>query len=274
MILTALLDNSAVSFALWGASVNASEAAPLATARFAAHVTRTADEYAALLFAVLSKKAPDADVKTVMLASVVPAMTDELRRAVGLLFPDAVCLTVGAGLRTGLTIRTQAPAEVGADLVAMAAGGLMKCKPPFLVLSASAVTTLCAVCEEQDKPAFLGCAILPGVVTSVDALKKGTAQLTSVAPQPPVHAIGKSTAESIRSGVVLGHVAAIEGLIASFEREIGKGGLPLVLTGEECELVVPLLSRDALFDAELAHRGLLSLAQQNRDKSGNPPKRG
>ena len=271
MILTALLDNSAASFALFEGE---KDAALLATARFATHVTRTADEYAALLLSVLSKKAPDAKVEIVMLASVVPAMTDELRRAMGMLFPDAVCLTVGAGLRTGLTIRTQTPAEVGADLVALAVGGLTLYKPPFLVLSASAVTTLCAVGEEQGHPAFLGCAIMPGVASAVDALKEKTAQLTSVAPQAPQKAIGKSTTESIRSGVVLGHAAAIDGLIAHFERELSSGALPLVLTGEECELVAPLLSRDAICDAELAHKGLLSLALQNRDKRGNPPKRG
>ena len=274
MILTVSGDNSIVSFALFEKGQEPHCAAPLSVFRVAAVPLRTADEYAVLLSSMIDRLPEKPTVQIAMIASVVPALTQELCRAIKLLLPQTACLTLGAGLRSGLTIRTETPADVGADLVAMAAGAAALQKPPFLVLHCGAVTTLSAIGEEKNGPAFLGCSILPGPSLGLDALKNRAALLPTVLLSRPRRAIGSTTGDSIRSGLLLGHAAAIKGLIAHFERELGGEKMPVIATGEEAELLLPLLEHDIRFDEQLTHRGLYRLALLNSKKSGNPPKRG
>ena len=274
MILTATIGNRILSFALFEKGQDPCSIQPITTVQLAAQPPRTADEYAALLGEMLMKKANAVAIDGAILASVVPPLTDEIRRALRLLYPQLPCLTVGAGLRSGLTIRTDAPAELGADLVATAAGALALCKPPFLVLDCGAVTTLSAVGKGKNAPEFLGCAILPGPPLCVDALKIHAAQLPHVALSTPHCAIGTNTGDSVRAGLLLGQAAAVEGLAARFAKEMGEDALPLIATGEGVELFLSTSSLAVRHDAHLAHRGLYRLAMLNEQKSGSFRKRG
>ncbi len=267
MILTVTVDNRAISFALFSGDAEPAQATPVATACFAAHPARTADEYAGLLATALAHKVGAVRVKTAILASVVPSLTEVIKDAISQVSPDTVCLTVGAGLRSGLILRTDTPAELGADLVALAAGALALCKPPFLVLDSGAVTTLSAVSAGKNGAEFLGCAILPGPALCADALKVYAAQLPHVALSRPARAIGANTGDSIRAGVVLGHGAAVEGLACRLEQEMGECDLPLILTGESAQML-SFSRRRVTYDAHLAHRGLYRLAGLNANKSG------
>ena len=273
MILTVMIANRTASFALFEAGADVATVQPKATFSIAARPMRTADEYTALISFMMQQKAPDAAVDGVIVASVVPTLTGEIGEALHVLFPSAACLTVGAGLKTGLTIRTDAPALLGADLVAMAVGGLAVQKPPFLVLCCGDMTTLSAVGAEKDAPSFLGCSILPGASISAEALNMNAALLSTVGLSRPVCAVGTNTEDSVRSGVLLGHAAAIEGLIARFERELGVKDIPVIVTGEEVALLEPLLDRETLCDGELVHRGLYALTLLNARKIENFRKR-
>jgi len=162
MILTVLADNRRISFAFF--DKNDAKFTPLCTFSLSAQPARTADEYAVLLES-FHKRAACATPQSAILACVVPPLAGELCQAVKLLFGDIPCLTVGAGLRSGLILRTDAPAELGADLVAMAVGAATLRKPPFLVLHCGEVTTLSAVDADKDAPVYLGCAILPGATS-------------------------------------------------------------------------------------------------------------
>ena len=274
MIVTAILDNRSISFAFFLPDESIKKTTPAASFRIAAFPARTADEYEALLGAMPAWRLIEShDVEAVVLASVVPALTDELRTALCRLLPHAACLTVGAGLRTGFTIRTDSPAELGADLVANVSGALTVLKPPFLVLHCGAVTTLCAVDGGEESPVFAGCCILPGLSLNAAALRDGAALLSAVSLSAPRHAIGTNSADSMRSGLVLGHVAAIKGLIARFEGELGKKNLPLAVTCEEAELLLPIAELDALCEEHLAHKGLYRLAVLNTAKIEKARKR-
>lgn len=270
MTLTVTIGNRTLSFAYCH---NENEP-PCAVFRIAASPARTAEEYAALIGAMAERALPNAAPTVAIIASVVPPLTDEITAAIRLLYPDVTCLTVGAGLRSGLTIRTDSPAELGADLVASAVGASLLQKPPFLVLSCGDVTTLSAVGEEKSTPTYLGCAILPGTGLGMTALRERAALLSTVALSRPAHAIGKNTADSVRAGLLLGQAAAIARLIADFTSEMGAEHLPVIATGEEAELLLPLLPPYVRFERELAHNGLCHLAALNARKSGNPHKRG
>ena len=106
MILTVMIANRTVSFALFEAGDDAATVQPKATFSIAARPMRTADEYTALISFMMQQKAPDAAVDRTIVASVVPTLTGEICEALRTLFANAACLTVGAGLKTGLTIRT------------------------------------------------------------------------------------------------------------------------------------------------------------------------
>lgn len=272
MILTALVSNQMLSFALFEAEDAEMSRAPLATVRLAAQPVRTTDEYAALLDTMLSQKVVNTSVRIGVIASVVPPLTETVMRAVHQLYPDAICLSVGTGLRTGFTIRTDAPRELGADLVALTSGALTECEPPFLVLDYGDVTTLSAINCGKSAPEFSGCAILPGPALCAEALKLYAAQLPNVSLQRPAAAIGTNTGDSMRAGLVLGNMFAVEGLARAFCTEMKTESLPLIVTGEDAEDLACRMS--ARYDAHLAHRGLYRLALLNARKSGNPHKRG
>lgn len=273
MILTALAGNQTVSFALFRRDAEPCHATPAVTLQMAAQPTRTADEYVALLSAILSQKNITPSVKIGIVASVVPQMTETVTKAIHQLFPDRTCLSVGAGLRTGFTIRTDIPAELGADLVALTAGALTLQQPPFLVLDCGAVTTLSAVAAGTNGPEFLGCAILAGPALCADALKQRAAQLPYVSLTRPFSAIGKNTADSLRAGLLMGHAHAVRGLAEQMAEQMGQKTLPLVVTGEGAGPIWPMLKCATVQDAHLAHRGLYHMALLNEKKSGNPPKR-
>ncbi len=271
MILTVLADNRRISFAFF--EKNDEKSDPLSTFSLSSVPARTADEYAVLLEG-FCKRTACAAPQSAILACVVPPLTAELRRAVALLFGNIPCLSVGAGLRSGLSLRTDAPAELGADLVAMAVGAATLQQPPFLVLHCGDVTTLSAVGAGKDAPTYLGCAILPGVALCAKSLKEEAALLSTVALSKPTRAIGQNTGDSVRAGVLLGHAAAIEHLIADFEKEMGEQPLPVIATGEEADLILPLLHRSVTVVEALAHKGLCKIALLNTKKTGNAPKRG
>ena len=274
MIVTAILDNRSISFALFLPDESTEKTTPVASFRISAFPARTSDEYEALLSAMpLWQLTKTHDVEAVILASVVPSLTDELHAALGRLLPQAACLTVGAGLRTGFTIRTDSPAELGADLVANISGALTALPPPFLVLHCGAVTTLCAVEGSEETPAFSGCCILPGLSLNAAALRDGAALLSAVSLSAPRHAIGTNSADSMRSGLVFGHVAALKGLIDRFEDELGKGKMPVIITGEEADILLPILEIEALCDGYLAHKGLYRIAVLNAAKIEKARKR-
>ncbi|MBQ8342039.1 MAG: type III pantothenate kinase [Clostridia bacterium] len=274
VILTVNIGNGSVSFAVYEKGQEPRTARPLSVFRIAALPARTADEYAALLSAMIARLHRELTVETVVLSSVVPALVGEIRGAVWMLFPHATVLTVGAGLKTGMTIRTDSPADLGADLVAVAVGAAALQPPPFLVLDCNAVTTLSAVGAGKDSPAFLGCAILSGPALSAEALKAKAALLPDVLLTAPKAAIGTNSADSVRAGLLFGHAAAIEGLITRFEGEMGGEPLPLIVTGEGADALLSVMKRQTLCDKELVHRGLYKMAVLNERKSGNPRQRG
>ena len=266
MIVTVLADNRTISFAYFYR--DAEYPVPLSVYHLAATPARTADEYATLL-GIMASRWPHAAIKCAIVASVVPTLTAELIRALEQLYGDIPCLTVGAGLRTGLVLHTDSPAEIGADLVAMAVGAAERQAPPFLVLHCGDITTLSAVGAGKSAPEFLGCAILPGAALCAKAIGEDAAQLATVSLVSTPCAIGKNTADSMRAGVLRGHAASIDRLIADFEAEMGCPDLPVIATGEEAELMLPLLSHAAVRDAELAHKGLYRLAMRNSKKPRN-----
>lgn len=203
---------------------------------------RTADELALVFQEFLSFEGLSfsKQVTGVVISSVVPTLTSALREMVERYFHFAPIL-VEPGVRTGMPILTDNPKEVGADRIVNAVAAHSLVGGPCIVVDFGTATTFDAVSEGGE---YLGGAIAPGIEISAEALWRVAAQIQKVELTVPRSVVGRSTVEAVRSGVVLGAAAMVDGMIERMQKELGghaavvaSGGLaPLVL--EECTSTV------------------------------------
>ena len=226
----------------------------------------SSDEFGTFFRAVLRENgvAPE-QIDMAGICSVVPDALHSLRNCFRKYFHFEPFL-LQPGVKTGLKIRYRNPLEVGADKIANAIGGLVRFPGRnLLIVDFGTATTICAVTKDKE---YLGGIISPGIQTSMAALESKTAQLPSVEIVKPSEVLGRSTVESIQSGLYYGTLATVRSLAAivteeHFKREkpvmLGTGGFGRLFQGEQ------------LFDAfvpELPLIGLrraVELSQQGRD---------
>lgn len=223
---------------------------------------RTADEYACLLKGLLDFKGyQPQDFKGAIASSVVPSATETVRAAVELVCGFRTHL-LGAGLRTGLDIRTDEPSQLGGDLVARAVGALSSYEAPLILIDFGTATTF-SVLDKQG--AFIGCAIAPGVALSSEALSNGASLLPHIAHTMPKRCIGVNTMESMQSGCIYGSVAMIDGMIERIEDELGYHAT-LIASGSIADSILPLCKREIKRDDSMLLRGLAEIYGKNQKK--------
>jgi type III pantothenate kinase len=197
---------------------------------------RTADELAVLFGGLLQQAGLSFSnqITGVVISSVVPTTTGALREMVNRYFnfPPVV---VEPGTRTGLSILTDNPRELGADRVVNALAAFSRYGGPCLVIDFGTATPYDAVSEKGE---FLGGAIGPGMQTKNASLSRETARLPQVELSTPRTAIGKNTIEAIQSGLVFGTAAEADGIIDRMRKELG-GSAIVVATGGLAPLIIP-----------------------------------
>jgi len=219
---------------------------------------RTADEYRITLRELFAAAALDPRrVDASILASVVPPLTGTLEQTVADLCGQRP-MVLGPGMVTGLRITTENPAEVGADLVANAVAAHARFHGSCVVVDFGTALSFTAVSAAAE---LLGVAIAPGLSASVDALARTTAQLPRIPLAAPPRAIGRNTVHSIQSGVVLGCVALVEGLIAKIRAEL-EPGARVIATGGQSPLVAPLLAEPVIVEPWLTLEGLRIVSER------------
>lgn len=229
------------------------------TARLSTGTARTEDEYASALASLLALRGVDkASITGAILSSVVPAAGAVIKRGVALLC-GVEPLTVGPGIKTGLGIHCDDPASVGADLICTSVAAAKLYGSPCLIVDMGTATKITVVNEAG---AFIGVSILPGVAMGLEALAGGAAQLPHVSLEAPPRVIGKNTADCMRSGVIYGHAAAVDGMIDRVLGEFGKP-LPVYATGGLAPVILPHLSHEVTHDQHLVLRGLNLLYHKN-----------
>ncbi len=129
-------------------------------------------------------------------------------------------LTVGPGLKSGIKLRLDNPAQLGAELLCGAVAALSECSGPLVVISADTAISMMAVNAKQE---LVGGVILPGPQLSLSALVKNTAQLPQIdlAAKAPASILGKSTSSCLQNGFVLGTASLLDGLAERFCAELG-----------------------------------------------------
>lgn len=169
-------------------------------------------------------------------------------------------LSVGPGIKTGIRMKYRDPAEVGADRIADLAAVLGDYEPPAIVVDLGTTTNFEVIDADG---VFLGGIIAPGMALGARSLADRAAKLPVIDIVAPKAVIGTCTREAMQSGVVLGEIARIDGLLAMIERE-QPAEYSIIVTGSNAAAVAPLLDHDAMADATLTLRGLARLHSLNR----------
>jgi type III pantothenate kinase len=193
----------------------------------------TADELAAHHDQILRLRGGGLDaLERIVVGSVVPPLTAAYRE-LGLKYLGAEALVIGPGVRTGISLAIDNPHELGADRLVNAVAAHRRYGGACLVVDFGTATTFDAVSASGE---YLGGVIAPGIETSLEALTARAARLVKVDLVAPERLIGKSTAESMRAGVVFGTVAMVDGMVAMLRDELG-GDTPVIATGGLAALV-------------------------------------
>lgn len=227
------------------------------------HPLGSSDEFGVFFAAVLRENGIDPRaLRRAAICSVVPQALYPVRSAC-LKYLHCDPFVLQAGVKTGLKVKYRNPHEVGADRIAAAVGAaLLRPASNVIVVDCGTATTCDVVTATGD---YLGGAILPGVGISVDTLAGRTAKLPTVEIARPSVALGRSTIESIQSGVYFGHAGAIRRLVEELNREVF-GGAPVTVIGTGG--FARLLEPEKLFDEivpELVLLGLKQAEEWNRE---------
>ena len=221
----------------------------------------SSDELGVFFRSVLRENDVDPNaISRVAICCVVPDLLYSLRACCQKYFNQEP-LVLRPGVKTGLRIQYRDPKEVGADRIADAVGAVtMFPGRNLIVADFGTATTLCAITKNKE---FLGGNIIPGVRLAMEALEERTAQLPAVEIVPPRTALGRSTIESIQSGLYWSNVGMVRELIGRITEEEFREEAPLVIgTGG----FATLFNREKLFDhvvGDLILTGLREIVRLN-----------
>ncbi|MDD4462182.1 MAG: type III pantothenate kinase [Eubacteriales bacterium] len=172
-------------------------------------------------------------------------------------------LIVGPGIRTGLSIRTDIPSQLGADIVANTVAALKTGGGPLAVIALGTATTVTGVNADGD---LIGVLIAPGVASSLETLSLSAAELPRIALEPPRQLLGRNTIDSMTSGLIYGQAAMVDGLIQRLADEWSLEQLPVVLTGRHAAEILPYLrtGQPLRHEPDLTLNGLQQIWQMNQ----------
>jgi type III pantothenate kinase len=229
--------------------------------RVASDDRRTPDEWRILLRGLLDA-GPAVDVEGVALCSAVPAISHTWREMVAKEFPEVAHIFVEPGIRTGIPVRVDNPREVGADRIVNAIAAADTVGGPAVVVDFGTATTLDVL---NAKGEYVGGVIAPGIETSLEALRRGAAQLRKVELRAPRSVVAKNTVEALQSGLVHGAASQVDGLVMRIARELGVelADIAVLATGHLAPVVVAECATITAHDPWLTLHGLRRVFERN-----------
>ncbi|MBU3805926.1 MAG: type III pantothenate kinase [Candidatus Fournierella pullistercoris] len=229
--------------------------------RLSTDLSKTSLEYAISFKNVLEMYHVDiSQIDGVILSSVVPPITQRIGQAITTATGHKA-MVVGPGVKNGLHIKMDNPAQLGSDRVVCAVAGVRDYPVPLIIIDLGTATTVEVV--DKDK-CYIGGMILPGVNASLEALVRQTSQLSKIGLDRPRRLIGKNTSECMKSGIIYGNAACLDGLIDRIEEELGEPAT-VVATGGLAHVIVPHCRHSITIDDALLLKGLLLIYQKNQE---------
>ena len=228
--------------------------------RISSALARTEDEIAAVLsYLFLNEGVSISELNGAAISSVVPDLTFvyELMCTRYLALDP---LIIDSDVKLDMQVKYSDPTLVGADRLCNAVAGKELFGTPLIVLDFGTATTFDCIDKNGD---YLGGVIAPGVSTSIEALNKNTAQLPKVAMDFPDQIIGRTTSESIKSGVLYGTVFMVVGMIERLKKELGPN-TQVVATGGLAGRIAEQTDQIPHIDFDLSLKGIASIFLKNQ----------
>lgn len=194
-----------------------------------------------------------------IISSVVPSVTHTVQAAMTRLTGKPV-MVVGPGIRTGLKIKLDNPAQLGSDRVADAVAAIHEYPCPLIIIDMGTATTISAIDGNKN---FLGGMIIPGLRVSLDSLTTRTSQLPKISLDPPKRVIGSNTIDCMRSGIIYSNASSIDGVVEKIEEEIGEQ-CTVISTGGLAKVIIPYCKRKIIIYDQLLLKGLMIIYNKNR----------
>lgn len=232
------------------------------TSRIATNSYYTEDQYAITISDIIrlygyEPKAFSGAIISSVVPSTVPVLKNAVRKLMGI-----HALVVGPGIKTGLNIRLENPAILGADLVCGAVGALAKYKAPLIVFDFGTATTISAI---DKNGSFLGGSIIPGVKVSLDALSSSAALLQDIsADSGTPDVIGTNTPDSMRSGIILGNASMVDGMAQRYRAVLGEDATVVATGGLASTIIKHCKTEGIILDDDLLLDGLYAIYKKNR----------
>lgn len=230
-------------------------------ARIATDHLKTSDQYAVDIRNILKLFEVDLHkVQDSIISSVVPPVFNSVCTAI-IKLTQRQPIVVGPGIKTGLDIRMDNPAQVGSDLIVDAVAAFHDYPTPLIVIDMGTATTLSYLGNNT----YEGCVIIPGVRIAVEALSGRAAELPHISIEEPPSVFGRSTIDAMRSGVLYGNAGMIDSMIQRME-EAAQPAATVVMTGGNAALIQKYCRREIHIDENLLLDGLYYLYQKNQDR--------
>ena len=228
-------------------------------ARIATDRKKSSDQYAVSILKILTlNQVQPAEIEDCIISSVVPPVLNAVKTGLGKILRRKP-LVVGPGMKTGLNIQLENPGQVGSDRIVIAVAALAEYEAPLILLDFGTATTIEVVARNNT---YIGGCIIPGLRTSLDGLTARSAQLPNISLETPDTVICTNTVDCMRSGMLYGTAAMVDGMLERIERELGERAT-VIATGGIAPLIVPLCRRKILMEKNLLLKGLMILYQKN-----------
>ena len=195
--------------------------------RVSTHTKSTEDEMGLLIYNLIRTRGLDpAAVQRIAISSVVPGALQSMEQGCRQFF-DLEPFVLKAGVKTGLSIKTKTPEEVGADRIANAIGGIAAFPgKPLIIVDFGTATTFCAITKARE---YMGGVIAAGMRLSMEALYTRTAKLHPVPIEVPSVALGRDTTQNIQIGLYLGQIGLAKEAISRLSAEVFPDESPVVI---------------------------------------------
>ena len=256
MLLTVDIGNTNITMALID-----SESQVKGTFRVTTKAQRTSDEYGILIVGFCGNSNVDiSEIEDVIISSVVPkvmhSFTNSIRKYI-----RKEPIIVGPGIRTGISIKTDFPKEVGADKIVDAAAVYHLYGGNAIVIDFGTATTFDYINEKGE---FLYNVIMPGLEISAQALWQQAAKLPEIEIVKPDSILGKNTDTSMRAGVVYGYIGGSEYIIQKMKEEIGRDDIKVYATGGLGRVIYNETDMIDVYDPDLAFKGMKIIYEKNK----------
>ncbi|HEV8582169.1 MAG TPA: type III pantothenate kinase [Thermoanaerobaculia bacterium] len=228
--------------------------------RLSTDTERTADEYGALLLPLFAMRGSDpASAEAVVISSVVPPLRLTLERLSARYFGRKP-LFIEPGVRTGMPLRYDNPAEVGADRIVNAVAARERYGSPVVVVDFGTATTFDVVNAAGE---YAGGIIAPGITISAEALFAHASRLYRVDVRKPSELVGKNTVSAMQAGIYYGYIGLVDGILERLTVELPdiKG---IVATGGQAPLIASGSKYIREVDPDLTLTGLKLIYERNR----------